>query len=94
MPPSSKFVRSAATVTAAVGIAAAAATPVCWAAPADPAPIVSSKTPAAAAAQPFAGGQLAPVTGLLGGLPLVGGLLGGLSDRNAKTDVTPVRWDR
>ncbi|ARZ72528.1 hypothetical protein SMD11_6952 [Streptomyces albireticuli] len=28
------------------------------------------------------------VTGLLNSL------LGGLSDRNAKTDVTPVRWDR
>ncbi|MBB5122082.1 hypothetical protein AF335_08575 [Streptomyces eurocidicus] len=28
------------------------------------------------------------VTGLLSSL------LGGLSDRNAKTDVTPVRWDR
>ncbi|WP_086570073.1 hypothetical protein [Streptomyces alboverticillatus] len=31
---------------------------------------------------------LSIVTGLLGSL------LGGLSDRNAKTDVTPVRWDR
>ncbi|MFJ1701778.1 hypothetical protein ACIOHC_43710 [Streptomyces sp. NPDC088252] len=31
---------------------------------------------------------------LLAGLPLVGGLLGSLSDRRAKTDVTPVRWDR
>ncbi|MBO0653703.1 hypothetical protein J1792_13200 [Streptomyces triculaminicus] len=27
-------------------------------------------------------------------LSIVTGLLGGLSDRNAKTDVTPVRWDR
>ncbi|WP_116209472.1 hypothetical protein [Streptomyces olivoreticuli] len=31
---------------------------------------------------------LSLVTGLLNSL------LGGLSDRNAKTDVTPVRWDR
>ncbi|WP_058043369.1 hypothetical protein [Streptomyces roseifaciens] len=31
---------------------------------------------------------LSIVTGLLNSL------LGGLSDRNAKTDVTPVRWDR
>ncbi|GLW98505.1 hypothetical protein [Microtetraspora sp. NBRC 16547] len=31
------------------------------------------------------------VGNLLGGLPLVGGLL---SDRNIKTAVTPIRWDR
>ncbi|MFD8964555.1 hypothetical protein ACFV0C_06040 [Streptomyces sp. NPDC059568] len=93
MPPSSKFVRSAVTVTAAVGIAAGAATPVCWAAPVEPVQTMSSKAPAAPRPAPGAQAQQ-PLAGLLGGLPLIGGLLGGLSDRNAKTDMTPVRWDR
>lgn len=41
-----------------------------------------------------ASGALADLTPILGGLPLVGGLLGGLSDRRIKQDIVPVRWDR
>ncbi|WP_066945840.1 hypothetical protein [Streptomyces lushanensis] len=94
MPPSSTFVRSAVTVTAAVGIAAGAAAPVSWAVPVEPArTTVSGKAPVSPQPTPGAPAQQ-PLAGLLGGLPLLGDLLGGLSDRNAKTDVTPVRWDR
>lgn len=55
----------------------------------------ADRTPAgggAATLTPIADQASPPLLSIVTGL--LNSLLGGLSDRNAKTDVTPVRWDR